>query len=116
MQLDLIYQKKQEFQGTILYPEYTHGVNTKPKTQTTTAISLETITSRLNAKSPHNIVVGQMRVVLFGKSFGTYGIGEIVNNLQRNPNIGRDVQLALVDGSSKKAFTACKNTRFLISC
>ncbi|EOV9528480.1 Ger(x)C family spore germination protein [Bacillus cytotoxicus] len=94
--------KKQEFQGTILYPEYTHGVNTKPKTQTTTAISLETITSRLNAKSPHNIVVGQMRVVLFGKSFGTYGIGEIVNNLQRNPNIGRDVQLALVDGSSKK--------------
>ena len=55
---------------TILFPEYTHGVKSKPETQTTSARSLETIASRLNAKSPHNVVVGQMRVVLFGKALG----------------------------------------------
>ncbi|PEY30118.1 spore gernimation protein GerC [Bacillus cereus] len=94
--------KDKKFQGTILYPDYTLGVKTKPKTQSTTARSLETIASRLNAKSPHNVVVGQMRVVLFGKSFGSYGIDEIINNLQRDPNVGRDVQLALVDGSAEE--------------
>ena len=43
-----------------------------------------------------------MRVVLFGKAFGERGIGDVINNLQRDPNIGRDVQLALVDGSAEK--------------
>ena len=43
-----------------------------------------------------------MRVVLFGKSFGERGIGDVINNLQRDPNIGRDVQLALVDGSTEE--------------
>ncbi|KEK24235.1 Ger(x)C family spore germination protein [Bacillus gaemokensis] len=94
--------KNKKFQGTILYPDYTQGVKTKPQTQSTTAMSLETIASRLNAKSPHNVVVGQMRVVLFGKSFGTYGISDIISNLQRDPNVGRDVQLALVDGSTEE--------------
>ncbi|AVR30596.1 Ger(x)C family spore germination protein [Bacillus thuringiensis] len=94
--------KNKKFQGTILFPEYTHGVKSKPETQTTSARSLETIASRLNAKSPHNVVVGQMRVVLFGKALGERGMGEIITNLQRDPNIGRDVQLAIVDGSAEE--------------
>nr|EEK69174.1 Spore germination protein, gerC [Bacillus wiedmannii] len=93
--------KNKRFQGTILFPEYTHGVKSKPETQSTSARSLETIASRLNAKSPHNVVVGQMRVVLFGKTLGEQGMGEIITNLQRDPNIGRDVQLAIVDGSAE---------------
>ncbi|PGB00023.1 Ger(x)C family spore germination protein [Bacillus toyonensis] len=94
--------KDKQFRGTILYPDYTKGVQSKPETQSTTAGTIETISSRLNAKSPHTIAVGQMRVVLFGKSIGEHGIGDIINNLQRDPNIGRDVQLALVDGSTEK--------------
>ncbi|AFQ08777.1 TPA: Ger(x)C family spore germination protein [Bacillus pacificus] len=94
--------KNKRFQGTILFPEYTHGVKSKPETQSTSARSLETIASRLNAKSPHNVVVGQMRVVLFGKTLGERGMGEIITNLQRDPNIGRDVQLAIVDGSAEE--------------
>ncbi|MGM2835591.1 Ger(x)C family spore germination protein, partial [Bacillus cereus group sp. Bce025] len=74
--------KNKQFQGTILFPEYTHGVKSKPETQSTSARSLETIASRLNAKSPHNVVVGQMRVVLFGKALGERGMGEIITNLQ----------------------------------
>lgn len=93
--------KNKRFQGTILFPEYTHGVKSKPETQSTSARSLETIASRLNAKSPHNVVIGQMRVVLFGKALGERGMGEIITNLQRDPNIGRDVQLAIVDGSAE---------------
>ncbi|HFK1471112.1 TPA: Ger(x)C family spore germination protein [Bacillus pacificus] len=94
--------KNKRFQGTILFPEYTHDVKSKPETQSTSARSLETIASRLNAKSPHNVVVGQMRVVLFGKTLGERGMGEIITNLQRDPNIGRDVQLAIVDGSAEE--------------
>lgn len=77
-------------------------MQSKPETQSTTAGTIETISSLLNAKSPHTIAVGQMRVVLFGKSFGERGIGNVINNLQRDPNIGRDVQLALVDGSTEE--------------
>ena len=77
-------------------------MKSKPETQSTSARSLETIASRLNAKSPHNVVVGQMRVVLFGKTLGERGMGEIITNLQRDPNIGRDVQLAIVDGSAEE--------------
>ncbi|MBG9721678.1 Ger(x)C family spore germination protein [Bacillus sp. TH22] len=94
--------KDKKFRGTILYPDYTKGVQSKPETQSTTADTIETISSLLNAKSPHTIAVGQMRVVLFGKSFGERGIGDVINNLQRDPNIGRDVQLALVDGSTEE--------------
>ncbi|PFN29375.1 spore germination protein GerYC [Bacillus cereus] len=93
--------KDKKFRGTILYPDYTKGVQSKPETQSTTAGTIETISSLLNAKSPHTIAVGQMRVALFGKSFGEQGIGDIINNLQRDPNVGRDVQLALVDGSTE---------------
>lgn len=91
-----------KFRGTILYPDYTKGVQSKPETQSNTAGTLENIASRLNSKSPYNVVVGQMQAVLFGKSFGTHGIGEIITNLQRDPSVGRDVQLALVDGSTEK--------------
>ncbi|HDR6311800.1 TPA: Ger(x)C family spore germination protein [Bacillus cereus] len=94
--------KDKKFRGTILYPDYTKDVQSKPETQSTHAGTIETISSLLNAKSPHTIAVGQMRVVLFGKSFGERGVGSIINNLQRDPNIGRDVQLALVDGSTEQ--------------
>ena len=97
---DIIKDKK--FRGTILYPDYTKGVQSKPETQSTDAGTIETISSLLNAKSPHTIAVGQMRVVLFGKAFGENGLGDVINNLQRDPNIGRDVQLALVDGSTEE--------------
>ena len=97
---DIIKDKK--FRGTILYPDYTKGVQSKPETQSTHAGTIETISSLLNAKSPHTIAVGQMRVVLFGKAFGEHGLGDVINNLQRDPNIGRDVQLALVDGSAEE--------------
>ena len=96
--------KDKKFRGTILYPDYTKGVQSKPETQSTTAGTIETISSLLNAKSPHTIAVGQMRVVLFGKSFGERGIGDVINNLQRDPNIGRDVQLALVDVHTAKNY------------
>ncbi|MEI5893215.1 Ger(x)C family spore germination protein [Bacillus cereus] len=95
-------RKDKNFRGTILYPDYTKGVQSQPETQSTHAGTIETISSLLNAKSPHTIAVGQMRVVLFGKAFGERGIGDVINNLQRDPNIGRDVQLALVDGSAEK--------------
>ena len=45
-----------------------------------------------------------MRVVLFGKALGERGMGEIITNLQRDPNIGRDVQLAIVDGTAEEPF------------
>ncbi|HDR7793195.1 TPA: Ger(x)C family spore germination protein [Bacillus luti] len=93
---------EKQFRGTILYPDYTRGVQSKPQTQSTTAGTIETIASLQNAKSPHTIAIGQMRVALFGKSFGERGIGDVINNLQRDPNIGRDVQLALVDGSTEE--------------
>ena len=62
---DIIKDKK--FRGTILYPDYTKGVQSKPETQSTDAGTIETISS-LNAKSPHTIAVGQMRVVPIWKS------------------------------------------------
>ena len=105
--------QNKRFQGTILFPEYTHGVKSKPETQSTSARSLETIASRLNAKSPHNVVVGQMRVVLFGKALGERGMGEIITNLQRDPNIGRDVQLAIVDGSAEELLNYGKKWVFI---
>ena len=97
------------------YSQNTHGVKSKPETQSTSARSLETIASRLNAKSPHNVVVGQMRVVLFGKALGERGMGEIITNLQRDPNIGRDVQLAIVDGTAEELLNYGKNGSLYIA-
>lgn len=87
--------------GTILYPEYTHGVQTNPKTQSATAQTFENVSSHLNSESPHKIVLGQMNMVLFGKTLAKKGGADVVENLLRNPDIGRDVQLAIVDGSAE---------------
>lgn len=94
--------KDKNFAGQSYIPITQKAFNQNQETQSTTADTIETISSLLNAKSPHTIAVGQMRVVLFGKSFGERGIGDVINNLQRDPNIGRDVQLALVDGSTEE--------------
>lgn len=54
-----------------------------------------------------------MRVVLFGKTLGERGMGEIITNLQRDPNIGRDVQLAIVDGSAEELLNYGKKWVFI---
>ena len=56
-----------------------------------------------------------MRVVLFGKTLGERGMGEIITNLQRDPNIGRDVQLAIVDGSAEELLNYGKNGSLYIA-
>lgn len=102
--------------GTILYPEYTHGVTTDPKTQSTTAQIFETISTHLNSESPYKIVLGQMNMLLFGESIAKKGVSDIVENLLRNPNIGRDVQLAVVDGSTEKLLkNVAKNDSLYLS-
>ena len=42
-------------------------------------------------------------------------MGEIITNLQRDPNIGRDVQLAIVDGTAEELLNYGKNGSLYIA-
>ncbi|MGG0186950.1 Ger(x)C family spore germination protein [Bacillus rhizoplanae] len=97
---DLTADKK--IKGTIIYPVYNLGKNKTPKTLSSVGRSGEVVAANLAAKSPHKIVVGQTRMIVFGSSLSKQGISNIIGNLQRDPNIGRDVQIAIVDGAAEQ--------------
>lgn len=97
---DLTADKK--FKGTIIYPVYNIGKDKTPKILSSVGRSGEVVAASLAAKSPHKLVVGQTRMIAFGSSLGKQGISNIIGNLQRDPNIGRDVQIAVVDGTAEQ--------------
>ncbi|PFE35847.1 Ger(x)C family spore germination protein [Priestia megaterium] len=92
--------------GTILYPIYKYGPTEEPSIIAATANSSFDIPLRLNNKSSLPVAFGQLRSIVMGKEFATHGVEELVNTIARNPDLGRNIKLSIVDGNAHELLSS----------
>ncbi len=98
--------------GTFAYPFYKNPDSTKTEIKSATGKSSKEIQSIINGETPLRLVTGQLRIALYGKDLAKKGINDFVDTLNRDPSIGADVQLAIVDGSAKEMLNLSSDERY----
>ncbi|WP_187442117.1 Ger(x)C family spore germination protein [Sutcliffiella horikoshii] len=95
--------EEQQIKGYFLFPIYKDS-NDQQTTKTISAIgdSIKEITNEANYKTKFPLEYGQIRVILFSKTLSEKGIVPLLNTYNRDPSIGRIVQLAIVDGDTSE--------------
>ncbi|MFX3625033.1 MAG: Ger(x)C family spore germination protein [Ectobacillus sp.] len=88
--------------GTVALMITPPGQNVQPRTDILTNVSYtgKGIRQLLQAESPKPILVGKVRTVLYGEKVAHSNLYRYVDTLQRDPNIGRDVYLAITEGET----------------
>ncbi|MGG0540286.1 Ger(x)C family spore germination protein [Priestia aryabhattai] len=92
--------------GTILYPIYKYGPTEEPSIIAANAKSAFDVPLQLNNKSSLPIAFGQLRSVVIGENFAQHGVDELVNILARNPDLGRNIKLSIVDGKAHELLSS----------
>jgi spore germination protein len=93
-----------EFQLTAGATYTPPGIQSKPQNIALTAIgrTSRNIRQEIQAQSPRPVEIGRVGVILFDEEMARSGIGNHVDNLQRDPNIGRDINLVVSKGKSNE--------------
>ncbi|NBD26889.1 Ger(x)C family spore germination protein [Paenibacillus glycinis] len=61
---------------------------------------------KLHAKSHKTVQYGQLRMIMFGRSFAGQGIGSILENFFRDSKVSSKLQLAVAEGEASKLLAA----------
>ncbi len=98
------YIDEEKFRGTVSVPEFSRfetGSTTSEKYFTATGETLKEIHAKLQGKSSKPLIHGKIAVNLYNEELAENDISFLLDNLMRDASIGREVYLAVVDGSSK---------------
>lgn len=87
--------------GTILYSQYLPDKSVQNQTLSTIAKTSRDVLSDLEKNSNKPLVTGGLQVVLFSDSISKHGFVSLVDSLQRDPNIGSRILLAVTEGSAE---------------
>jgi spore germination protein len=87
--------------GTILYPQFLPDKSVNNVTIVQSSKVSRDVLSKLERHSNQPLVTGSLEVVLFGKSLAEKGFFHLIDSLQRDPNIGSRIDLAVVDGEAQ---------------
>ncbi|MCM3595068.1 Ger(x)C family spore germination protein [Metabacillus idriensis] len=98
------YVNEKEFQVTAGATYTPPGIQSKPQNVALTAVGRTSkhIRQEIQAQSPRPIEIGRVGVILFDEELARSGIDDLVDNLQRDPNIGRDISLVVSKGKSNE--------------
>ncbi|MGG4488047.1 Ger(x)C family spore germination protein [Metabacillus idriensis] len=102
------YVNEKEFQVTAGATYTPPGIQSKPQNVALTAVGRTSkhIRQEIQAQSPRPIEIGRVGVILFDEELARSGIDDLVDNLQRDPNIGRDISLVVSKGKSNEILSA----------
>lgn len=73
---------------------------------TATGKTARMIRKAIQSESSKTIVEGRVGLVLFNKELAEHGIYHFIDNLQRDPNIGRNLQLAIVEDTTEEILSS----------
>jgi spore germination protein len=95
------YAGKDKVKGIANIPITPLAEDTPPKNEVISAVghTSKNIRQILQAKSPRPLLSGRTEVVLFNKKVAQQGVIEIIDGLERDPSIGRDIYLGVVNGN-----------------
>lgn len=86
--------------GTAIIPVYQADKSISNESFTAEATQSKAILRKMQQKSSDPLVNGSVEVVLFGKEKAEDGLIEIVDTLERDPIIGANIMMAVVDGKA----------------
>ncbi|WP_080845877.1 Ger(x)C family spore germination protein [Cytobacillus gottheilii] len=90
------------YEVTVVYPVYQSGGVVKNKTLTTTSDLSKEVRDKLNLKSEKPLLSGKIEVALYGEKLAKKGISPILDSLTRDPSVGSNVVIGVVEGSPKE--------------
>ncbi|MGE8206560.1 Ger(x)C family spore germination protein [Heyndrickxia sp. NPDC080065] len=88
--------------GTVLYPQYLPDKSVQNQTLSTIDKTSRDILSDLERNSNKPLVTGGLQVVILGDSFAKKGLAKLIDSLERDPNIGSRMLLAVTDSSAEE--------------
>lgn len=93
--------EKNKLQGTLLFIKYLPDKSIQNKTLTETGKTSREVLTFLERRSSDPLVTGGVQVVLFGESLAKHGFVKLVDSLQRDPNIGSRLFVAIAEGRAQ---------------
>jgi spore germination protein len=87
---------------TVVYPNFQPDKSVKSETLVASSILDKEVRDKINLQSDKQLVSGKVEVTLYERKTAEKGIADLLDTLQRDPSIGSNVYLAVVEGSPKK--------------
>lgn len=113
--------------GTITTPNYVSGgvsgsgggglPSTSSMMNSASAITYDgkSLIEKLQVKGQKAIRVGKLRVMIVNKAYLKHGIKKLIDFRNQDPDVGRDLYLIMVDGSTKDVLEGTYQTKIPIS-
>lgn len=96
-------KKEGEILGTIVFPSFLPDQQPKNIVLSSKAEIKKIMLQDLARQTADPIVTGSIEVVLFGKKLASHdGILDLIDAFQRDPGVGADIYIAIVDGEAKE--------------
>ncbi|PTY81704.1 hypothetical protein B5V88_02920 [Heyndrickxia sporothermodurans] len=87
--------------GTLLFVKYLPDKTVQNRTLSATAKTSQDVLTDLERRSSDPLVTGGVGVVLFGEELAKHGFVKLVDSLQRDPNIGSRLFVAIAEGRAE---------------
>ncbi|WP_108672092.1 Ger(x)C family spore germination protein [Peribacillus acanthi] len=97
------YVDDKTFKATAVTPRYLPDKKIVNETFTSVSTLSKEIRGNINQQTEKPMVSGKIEVVLYSEKIAKKDITKIIDNLQRDPSIGSNVNLAVVEGKAEKA-------------
>ncbi|WP_077325668.1 Ger(x)C family spore germination protein [Virgibacillus siamensis] len=105
------YVDENTIQGTVVAPNFLIQGQLVDLVFTDTAAMVYENRSKLNRQASEELLNGKLEVVLFNKELASKGISEFIDYLLRDPSIGSQLHLAIVDGSTYDMLNSIKSNK-----
>lgn len=102
------YVDKNTIQGTVVAPTFLKEGELIDLIYTDTASMVYENRSKLNRQASEELLNGKLDVVLFSKELASTGVSDYIDYLLRDPSIGTQLHLAVVDGSTYEMLNSIK--------
>ncbi|MFF2857623.1 hypothetical protein ACFVSH_23725, partial [Peribacillus sp. NPDC058002] len=101
------YVDGERMKGTAAAPFYPAGIDVKPLNAFFTGVghTILDILQQQQMEAQRKLATGRLQNFLISKELAKHGIAELTDPLGRSTDIGRDVYMAVVDGSVEELLT-----------
>jgi spore germination protein len=87
--------------GTVLIPQFLPDKSILNTTLVTTGKTTRELSAKFEKKTNKPLERGSIDVVLFGENLARRGFFELIDSLQRDPDLGSRIRLAIIDGEAQ---------------
>ncbi len=96
------YIDEDQIEVTAVFPNFQPDKSVKNETLVASSILSKEIRDKHSLQSEKPLVSGKIEVTLYERKTAERGIKDLLDTLQRDPSVGSNVYLAVVDGSPKE--------------